>query len=84
MYLHSFKEEFGSVLCCDPLLSSHQYIHLRKYIHDHKYIVIFMLGRREARQLIHGDKLPRLVVSMQRSVQALLIDSWLCDGIGSA
>lgn len=60
MYSYSFKEELGSVLCCDTLLADHQYIHIKKFDHDHKYIVITMLGRREARHIVHGDGFPPL------------------------
>jgi len=49
MYPHSFKEEFGSVLYCDTLLTYCQYNHLRKFVHDHKYTIITMFGRRESR-----------------------------------
>ena len=83
MYPHSFKEDFGIVLCCDTLLTSRQHSHIRKYVHDHKYIVITMLGRREARHIVYGDGFTQLDGSRQRSVQALLLDGWLVDGKGS-
>lgn len=35
--------------------------HLRKYVHNHKYIFITMLGRREARNIVYGDGFPGLV-----------------------
>jgi len=63
-----FKEEFGSVLCYGALLTGNQYNHLRKSIHDHKYAIITMLGRREARHIVHEYGFPRLVGSMQRNV----------------
>jgi len=84
MYPHSFKEEFGSVLCCDTLLAGRQYSHLRKFVHDQKYTVITVLGRREARHIVHGDGFPRLVGSRHSSVHALLPDGWLGDGVGNA
>ena len=84
MYQYSFKEEFGSVLRGDTLLAGRQYSHLRKSVHDHKYTVITMLGRREARHIVHGDGFPRLAGSRQRSVHTLLLDGWLGDGAGSA
>jgi len=55
MHPYSFKEEFGHFFYCDTLLVGHQYSHLRKFVHDHNYIVITMLGRREARHIVHGD-----------------------------
>lgn len=84
MYPHSFREDFCSVPCCDTLLASRQYNHLRESIHNHKYIVITMLGRREARKIVHGDGLPGLVGSRKRSVHAFLLDGWLGDGISNA
>jgi len=48
MYLDSFKEEFGSGLCCDSLLAGGQNRHLRKAINNHKNIVISPLGGWEA------------------------------------
>jgi len=83
-YPYSFKEEFVSVLCCDTLLVGSQYRHLTKFVHDHKYIVITMLVRREGRHIFHGYGFPQLVESRQRSVQAFLLDGWLGDGVGSA
>jgi len=68
MYPHSFKEEFDSVLYCDTLFAGHQHSHLRKSVHDHKYTVITMLGRREARHIVHGDGFPQLASSSKRSV----------------
>lgn len=58
MYPYFFKQEFDSVLYYDSLFAGHQYSHLRKYVHDHKYIGITMLGRREARHIVHGDGFP--------------------------
>ena len=84
MYPYSFKEEFGSVLGCDTLLVSRKYSHLRKFVHDHKYIVFTMLGGREDRNIVHGDGFPWLAGSRHRSVQALLLDGWLGDGASSA
>jgi len=63
LYTYSFKEEFGSVLYYDTLLAGCQYSHLRKYVHDHKYIVITMSDRRDARHIIHGDGFQWLVES---------------------
>lgn len=74
MYPCLFKEEFGSVLYCDTFLAGFQYSHLIKFFHDQKYTVITMLGRREARQIVHGDGLSGLARIRQRSVQGLLID----------
>jgi len=68
MYPYSFKEDFGNVIYYDTLLIGHQYSHLRKSVHDHKYIVITMLDRREARHIVHGDGFPLLVGNRQRSV----------------
>jgi len=65
---HLFEEEFGSVFYYDSLLTGHQYIHLRKSINDHKYTIITMLGRREARHIVLGDGFPRLDTSRKRSV----------------
>ena len=83
MYPYSFKEEFCSVLCCDALLARRQYIHLRKYVHNHKYTVITMLGIREVRHIDHGDGFPRMVGSRKRSAQTLLLDRWISDGTRS-
>lgn len=84
MYPHLFKEEFGSVLCCDTLLVGRQYRHLRKIFHNQKYTVITTLGIREARHIVHGDGFPRLAGSRKKSVHSLLLDGWLSDGTGSA
>jgi hypothetical protein len=50
---HSFKEELGSICCCDILLTGCEDGHLRKSINDHKNIVISLLGGRQARHVIH-------------------------------
>ena len=84
MYPYTLKEYFFHVLYYDTLLTCCKYSHLRKFFHDHKYITITMLGRREARHIVHGDGFPRMAGSRQRSVQALLLDGWLGDGRGSA
>lgn len=42
-----------------------------------------MLGRREAKHIVHGYGFPRLSRSRHKSVQALLLNGWLGDGIGS-
>ena len=84
MYPCLFKEEFVNFLYCDILLSNCQYSHLIKFVHNHKYTVITMLGRRDAIHIVHGDGFPWLVGSRQRSVQALLLNGWLGDGAGSA
>jgi len=83
MYPYAFEEDFGNVLYFDTLLASRQYSHLRKFSHDHKYIVITMLGRREVRNIVHRDGLPWLAGSRQKSVQTLLLDGWFDDGAGS-
>jgi hypothetical protein len=48
MYPDSFKEELGSGLGCDALLSGVQNRHLRKMIHNHKNTFITLLGGWEA------------------------------------
>lgn len=84
MYPHLFEKDFSSVLYYDTLLAGCQYVHLREFVHDHKYTVTTMFGGREAKQIVHGDVFPRLVGSRQRSVQALLLDGWFGYGIGNA
>jgi hypothetical protein len=53
MYPDSFKEEFGSGLCCDVLLAGNQNRHLRKAINNHKNTVISLLGGQEAQHVVH-------------------------------
>jgi hypothetical protein len=65
---NSFKGEFGSIYCCDILLTSCEDGHLRKLINDHKHIVIFMLGGRQTRHVIHGDGFPQFLENRKRSV----------------
>jgi hypothetical protein len=48
MCLDSFKEDIGSGLCCDSLLTRGQNHHLRKVIHNHKIIAFSLLGGWEA------------------------------------
>ena len=84
MYPHFFKEDFGSVLCYDKLLTGRQYIHIRKSIHNGKYTIITMIGRREVRHIIHGDGFPRLIRGRQRGIEALLLDGRFGNGAGSA
>jgi len=48
-----------TVFYCDTLLIGSQYVHLRKSINDHKYIVITIIGIRKAIYTIHGDGIPR-------------------------
>ena len=48
MYLDSFKEELGSGLYYDVLLTGNHNRHLRKAINNHKNTVISPLGGREA------------------------------------
>lgn len=67
------------MLCFDTLLTGHQYSNLRKFVQNHKYTVITMLGRRDARHIVHGDGFPRLVGNRE-SVQVLLLDGWIGDG----
>jgi len=43
-----------------------------------------MIGRREAKHIVHGDGFPQLVGSRKKNVKALLLDGWLGDGVGSA
>jgi len=80
MYSHSFKEEFGNVLYCDTLFVGHQYSYFRKPFHDDKYIVISMLGRREAIYIVHGDGFLGLLGRRRRSIKAFILDGWLVDG----
>ena len=84
MYPHSFKEEFSSGFCCDILLAGRHYGHLRESVNDHEHIVIFMLSRRKAQHVIHGDGFPRLTRGRKRSIEALLLDGWFGNGTGSA
>jgi len=76
---HLFKVESGSGLSYDTLLAGSQYGHLRKFVNNHKYTVVAMLGRRKARDIVHGDGFPVPV----RSRQASLLNSWLGDGTSS-
>jgi hypothetical protein len=50
---HSFEDELGSICHYDILLAGCEDGHLRKSINDHKYIVISLLGGRQARHIIH-------------------------------
>jgi hypothetical protein len=81
---HPFKEEIGSICCCDALLASCDNGHLRKLINHHKYTIIVVLGGRKAKQVIHQDGFPRPLESRKKGVQALLLDGWLSNGTGSA
>ena len=84
MYPHSFKEEFSSGLCCDILLAILHYGHLRESVNDHKHTIIFILSRRNAQHVIHGDGFPRSTRGRQRGIEALLLDGWFGNGAGSA
>jgi hypothetical protein len=50
---NSFEEELGSLCRSDILLTSCEDGHLRKTINDHKHTIIFMLGGRQTRHVIH-------------------------------
>jgi len=83
MYQHLFKEEFSTGFYCDTLLVGKKYGHLRKYVDDHKYIVISMLRIRKAKHIVHGDGFPGPARSRKRSIQALILNDWLGYGTGS-
>jgi hypothetical protein len=44
MYPHLLKEELGSELCCDALLTGDKNHHLGKSINNHENTVISLLG----------------------------------------
>ena len=67
MYPHSFKEEFSCGLHYDILLADHHNGHLREYVDDHKKIVVVVLSRWKAQNVIHGDRFPRFNRSRERS-----------------
>jgi hypothetical protein len=83
VYPHSFKEEFSSGFCCDILLVGYHNVHLRESIDDHENIVVSMLSRRKARNVIHGDGFPRSTRGRQRSIEALLLDGQFGNGTDS-
>jgi hypothetical protein len=84
MYPYSFKEDLGSGLCCDALLAGGHNHHLRKSINNHKNIVIFPLGGREARHAIHVDGFALPVKSRKRGVHALFLSGRFGNSASSA
>jgi len=79
-----FKEEFSSGLCCDILLAGHHNGHLQEPVDDHKNTVVYMLSRRKARHVIHGDGFQRSNRGKQWGIEALLLDGWFGNGTSSA
>jgi hypothetical protein len=65
---NSFEEELGSISRCDSLLTGYEDGHLRKPINDHKHAVIFVLGGRHTKHVIHGDGLPWLLRNRKSGV----------------
>jgi hypothetical protein len=84
VYPHSFKEEFSNGFCCDILLTDHHNGHLRESVDDHKNIVIAILSRRKARNVIRRDGFPRSIGGRKRSIEALLLDGQFGNGASHA
>ena len=53
-------------------------------MNDHKHTVVAVLSRRKARHVIHGDGFPRSARGRQWSIEALILDGWFGNGVGSA
>jgi hypothetical protein len=53
-----FEEDIGSICHYDILLTCCEDGHLRKLINDHKHTIIFVLGGRQTKHVIHGDGFP--------------------------
>jgi hypothetical protein len=63
-----FEEELGNIYHCDILLTGCEDGHLQKLINNHKHTIIYVLGGRQTRHVIHGDGFPRLLGNRKRGI----------------